>query len=189
MLPSVRNPRIDGSKPLSRFGSDFTWMSRAIVPLATSVAPVPRPTSTIGDVSALLAEAFGIEAGEPPFVDLTQEANAAKALLANRKRIRAARDLGDGGLALSAFRMAEGSGIGLTLKTADIGQLFGEDQARYVVAIRAEDLAAFMAAAGGVKVTQVGKFGGEKVTFGTESAPMAELSHLYRTAFAATVGV
>ncbi len=45
--------------------------------------------------SALLAEAFGIEAGEPPPVDLTLEANAAKAFLANRKRIRAARDLGD----------------------------------------------------------------------------------------------
>ncbi|MBL9074902.1 phosphoribosylformylglycinamidine synthase subunit PurL [Tabrizicola sp.] len=139
--------------------------------------------------SALLAEAFGIEAGEPPPVDLTLEANAAKALLANRKRVRAARDLGDGGLALAAFRMAEGAGIGLVLKTGEIGQLFGEDQARYLVAIRAEDLAAFMAAAGGVKVAQVGKFGGEKVTFGMESAPMAELSGLYRSAFAAAVGV
>jgi hypothetical protein len=85
--------------------------------------------------------------------------------------------------------MAEGAGLGLTLKTGDIGQLFGEDQARYLVAIRAEDLAAFMAAAGGVKVAQVGRFGGEKVTFGMESAPMAELSGLYRTAFATVVGV
>lgn len=139
--------------------------------------------------SALLAEAFGIEAGDPPPVDLTVEANAAKALLANRKRIRSARDLGDGGLALAAFRMAEGVGIGLTLKTGDIGQLFGEDQARYVVAIRSDDLAAFTAAAGGVKVAQVGRFGGDKVTFGTESASLAELSQLYRTAFASAVGV
>jgi hypothetical protein len=38
------------------------------------------------------------------------------------------------------------------LEAGEIGQLFGEDQARYVVAIRADDLAAFMAAAGGVKV-------------------------------------
>ena len=139
--------------------------------------------------SALLAEAFGIEAGEPPPVDLAAEASAAKALLANRKRIRAARDLGDGGLALAAFRMAEGAGIGLTLTTGDIGQLFGEDQARYVVSIRADDLAAFTAAAGGPPVTQVGTFGGDKVTFGTDSAPLSALSQLYRTAFAATVGV
>jgi phosphoribosylformylglycinamidine synthase len=139
--------------------------------------------------SALLAEAFGIEAGDPPPVDLSAELSAAKALLANRKRLRAARDLADGGLALAAFRMAEGAGLGLTLKSGDIGQLFGEDQARYVVAIRADDLAAFMAAAGGVKVAQLGKFGGDKVTFGTESAPLAELSQLYRSAFAATVGV
>jgi phosphoribosylformylglycinamidine synthase len=46
-----------------------------------------------------------------------------------------------------------------------------------------------MAAAGGVKVAQVGKFGGDRVTFGMESAPMAELSGLYRSAFAAVVGV
>jgi phosphoribosylformylglycinamidine synthase subunit PurL len=57
------------------------------------------------------------------------------------------------------------------------------------VAIRSEDLAAFMAAAGGVKVAQVGRFGGDRVTLGTESATMAELSRLYRTAFAAKVGV
>ncbi len=139
--------------------------------------------------SALLAEAFGVEAGHPPPVDLTSETSSAKALLANRKRIRAARDLGDGGLALTAFRMAEGAGLGLTLKSADIGQLFGEDQARYLVAIRPTDLAAFMAAAGGVKVTHVGQFGGERVTLGTESAPLATLSALYRSAFATSVGV
>jgi phosphoribosylformylglycinamidine synthase subunit PurL len=139
--------------------------------------------------SALLAEAFGIEAGDPPPVDLTLEVNSAKALLANRRRIRASCDLGDGGLALAAFRMAEGTGLGLTLKSGDIGQLFGEDQARYLVAIRADDLSAFMAAAGGVKVTQVGKFGGDRVTLGTDGASLADLSGLYRTAFAATVGV
>ena len=139
--------------------------------------------------SALLAEAFGIEAGDPPPVDLAAEALAASAFLANRSRIRAARDLGAGGLALAAFRMAEGAGIGLTLASGDIAQLFGEDQARYLVAIRADDLAAFTAAAGGMKVAKVGQFGGDQVTFGTDTAPMAMLSSLYRSAFAATVGV
>jgi phosphoribosylformylglycinamidine synthase len=158
-------------------------------PLGGDIAVVVGETRGHLGQSALLAEAFGIEAGEPPPVDLTLEANSAKALLSNRKRIHAARDLGDGGLALAAFRMAEGAHIGLTLKSGDIGQLFGEDQARYLVAIRAEDLAAFMAAAGGVKVAQVGKFGGERVTLGTDSAPLADLSRLYRTAFAAAVGV
>jgi phosphoribosylformylglycinamidine synthase subunit PurL len=85
--------------------------------------------------------------------------------------------------------MAEGAGLGLTLKSGEIGQLFGEDQARYLLAIRAEDLAAVMAAAGGVKVAQVGRFGGDKVTFGTDSAPLADLSRLYRSAFAEAVGV
>ena len=85
--------------------------------------------------------------------------------------------------------MAEGAGIGLTLASGDIAQLFGEDQARYLVAIRADDLAAVVAAAGGMKVAKVGQFGGDQVTFGTDSAPMAALSALYRSAFAATVGV
>ncbi|MCX7287526.1 MAG: phosphoribosylformylglycinamidine synthase subunit PurL, partial [Rhodobacterales bacterium] len=139
--------------------------------------------------SALLAEAFGIEAGDPPPVDLAAEAVSGRAVLANRARSRAARDLGDGGLALAAFRMAEGAGIGLTLSSGDIAQLFGEDQARYLVAIRADDLAAFMAAAAGVKVARIGQFGGDRVILGTDSAPLAELSSLYRSAFAATVGV
>ncbi len=58
-----------------------------------------------------------------------------------------------------------------------------------MVAIHHDDLAAFMAAAGGVKVAQVGRFGGDKVTFGTDSAPLADLSRLYRSAFATSVGV
>ncbi|MBL9053281.1 MAG: phosphoribosylformylglycinamidine synthase II, partial [Tabrizicola sp.] len=117
------------------------------------------------------------------------EISSARALLANRKRIRSARDLGDGGMALAAFRMAEAAGLGVTLKSAEIGVLFGEDQARYLVAIAPGDLAAFKAGAGGTKVTQIGTFGGDRVTFGTDSAPLAELSALYRRAFAETLGL
>ncbi len=58
-------------------------------------------------------------------------------LLANRKLIRAATDLSDGGLALAAFEMAEAAGLGVTLDAGDTGALFGEDQARYLVACAA----------------------------------------------------
>jgi phosphoribosylformylglycinamidine synthase len=139
--------------------------------------------------SALLAEAFGIEAGDAPAVDLAAEKRNGDFLRANRKALRAATDLGDGGLALAAFEMAEGAGLGVTLVPGDIPTLFGEDQARYLVAASAEGAQALEAAAltAGVPVTRVGMFGGDLVAFGADSAPLAGLSGLYRTAFARAV--
>jgi len=140
--------------------------------------------------SALLAEAFGIEAGDAPPVDLAAEKRNGDFLRANRKAIRAATDLGDGGLALAAFEMAEGAGLGVTLIPGDTPALFGEDQARYLVAASEAGAAALEAAAlvAGVQVTRIGTFGGDKVTFGSDSAPLAGLSALYRSAFAQAVG-
>jgi len=140
--------------------------------------------------SALLAEAFGIEAGDAPPVDLAAEKRNGDFLRANRKAIRAATDLGDGGLALAAFEMAEGAGLGVTLIPGDTPALFGEDQARYLVAASEAGAAALEAAAlvAGVQVTRIGTFGGDKVTFGSDSAPLADLSALYRSAFAQAVG-
>ncbi|MBE0555399.1 MAG: phosphoribosylformylglycinamidine synthase subunit PurL [Rhodobacteraceae bacterium] len=140
--------------------------------------------------SALLAEAFGIEAGDAPPVDLAAEKRNGDFLRANRKAIRAATDLGDGGLALAAFEMADGAGLGVTLIPGDTPALFGEDQARYLVAASEAGAAALEAAAlvAGVQVTRIGTFGGDKVTFGSDSAPLADLSALYRSAFAQAVG-
>jgi len=156
-------------------------------PRAGDVALVLGATRGHLGQSALLAEAFGIEAGDPPPVDLDAERAAGRAVLANRALIRAARDLGGGGLALAAFRMAEGAGLGLVLPEADIAQLFGEDQARYLLAVAPEDAGRIVA--DGVALRRVGTFGGDAVTLGGESAPMAELSALYRTAFARVVGL
>jgi phosphoribosylformylglycinamidine synthase len=141
--------------------------------------------------SALLAEAFGIEAGDAPPVDLEAERRHGEFIRANRRLIRACTDLGDGGLALAAFEMAEGAGLGVTLEAGDTPALFGEDQARYLVAAPAEDAEALVAAgkAAGVPVAVVGRFGGPLVDFGGDSAPLTDLSRLYRTAFAATVGL
>ncbi|AMY68987.1 phosphoribosylformylglycinamidine synthase subunit PurL [Frigidibacter mobilis] len=139
--------------------------------------------------SALLAEAFGIETGDAPHVDLTAERRHGEFLRANRKALRAATDLSDGGLALAAFEMAEGAGLGVTLDSGDIAELFGEDQARYLVACDAAGAAALetAAAAAGVPLARVGSFGGERVMLGRDLAALAELSALYRGAFAAAV--
>lgn len=137
--------------------------------------------------SAVLAEGFGIEAGDAPPVDLAAEKRHGEFVRANRALIRACTDLGDGGLALAAFEMAEGARVGVTVENGEAGFLFGEDQARYIVATdKAEALIAAGKAAG-VPVAIVGRFGGDAVSLGGEAASLAELSALYRGAFAKAV--
>ena len=135
--------------------------------------------------SALAAEAFGIEAGDAPPVDLAAERRHGEFLRANRKHLRAATDLSDGGLALAAFEMAEGAGIGIRLQSDDIAQLYGEDQARYLVACDAAGAEALLKAAdaAGVPAAEVGQFGGMAVEMGVDAGDLAELSRLYRSAF------
>ena len=140
--------------------------------------------------SALLWEAFGRAEGDAPPVDLATERRNGQFLLANRAFITAATDLSDGGLALAAFEMAEAAGLGLSLDTGDTAALFGEDQARYLVACTFDQAESLMVAAGqaGVRLAVVGRFGGDTVSFGGDSAPLAELASLYRSAFAAAIG-
>jgi len=160
------------------------------LPRAGDVALLIGTTAGHLGQSALLAEAFGIEAGDAPPVDLAAERKHGEFLRANRALITAATDLADGGLALAAFEMAEAAGLGLCLDPADIPTLYGEDQARYLVACstaQAVKLEA-VATAAGVPLARVGSFGGTTVRLGTDQAPLADLSALYRSAFAAAVG-
>ena len=98
-------------------------------------------------------------------------------------------DLSDGGLALAAFEMADAAGIGITLNTASIPRLFGEDQARYLVACAPDQAATLESYArrNGPGCIRVGHFGGAKVQFGSDEATLADLSTLYRGAFAAAI--
>ncbi|WP_010138287.1 phosphoribosylformylglycinamidine synthase subunit PurL [Oceanicola sp. S124] len=147
---------------------------------------------TIGHLgqSALLAEVFNRIEGDAPHVDLEAEKRNGDFIRDNTDWITACTDLSDGGLALAAFEMAEAAGVGVQIDETDQARLFGEDQARYLVACNFDSAEALMVAAGkaGVTVTTVGKFGGNEVTLGGVSAPLEELSTLYRTAFGATFG-
>jgi phosphoribosylformylglycinamidine synthase subunit PurL len=139
--------------------------------------------------SALLAEAFGIEAGDAPSVDLAAERLHGEFVRSVRGHLRAATDLSDGGLALAAFEMAEAAGLGVALDAGDIPTLFGEDQARYLIACTASGATAIAAAAkiAGVPFAVVGLFGGDVVRFGDDVASLEEMSALYRGAFATAV--
>ncbi|WP_299558109.1 phosphoribosylformylglycinamidine synthase subunit PurL [uncultured Sulfitobacter sp.] len=139
--------------------------------------------------SALLVEAFGRAEGEAPPVDLQAEATHGDFIRANRAQIAACTDLSDGGLALAAFEMANHARLGLTLGVDDTALLFGEDQARYLIAATPENADALRASAlsGGLVLAEVGCFGGESLQLGGDGAPLAELAEIYRASFAATV--
>ena len=139
--------------------------------------------------SALLAEVFNREEGDAPAVDLDTEKRNGEFIRANRELIKACTDIGDGGLALAAFELAEAAGVGVQIDAGDTPSLFGEDQARYLVACNFDQAEALMLAAGqaGVAVTTVGKFTGETVKLGGSEAPLDELSQIFRSSFAAAV--
>jgi phosphoribosylformylglycinamidine synthase subunit PurL len=140
--------------------------------------------------SALLAELNHDETGDAPHVDLTEEKRHGAFILANHGFMHACTDLSDGGLALAAFELAEGSGLGVSLTAHDIAHLFAEDQARYLIACSPAqaDLLLDAAKVDFIPAEVVGHFGGTHVTFGTSTAPLSDLSHLYRTAFEQAVG-
>ncbi len=139
--------------------------------------------------SALLAEVFNREDGDAPHVDLAAEARNGEFIRANREMIKACTDLSDGGLALAAFELAEAAGVGVCLDDASSEFLFGEDQARYLVACNFDQAEALMIAAGqaGVPLVSVGRFTGDSVKIGNSEAPLAELTETFRQSFAAAV--
>lgn len=182
--PILPTPTIGGVGLLARLDDRI-----GTTPVGGDIALVLGVTAGHLGQSALAYEAFGNETGDAPPVDLAAEKAHGDFILANRAHIRAATDLSDGGLALAAFEMAEAAGMGVTLDAADIATLYGEDQARYLIAAPEADAAALQAAAkaAGLTLARVGRFGGDSVSLGADSAPLAELSALYRSAFAKAV--
>jgi phosphoribosylformylglycinamidine synthase len=134
--------------------------------------------------SALLAS-LEVEAGEAPPVDLAAERRNGELVLRVQPLVRAATDLADGGLALAAFELAEVAGCGAVLEAGDLPTLFGEDQARYLLAVAEDDIPGLRAAAAedAVRLAVVGRVGGAEMRMGSETAPMAELAGLWRSAF------
>ena len=116
--------------------------------------------------------------GAPPPVDLAAERRAGEFLLGRiaAGQVRACHDLSDGGLAVAAAEMCMASGTGAALELAgDAGSIcgwwFGEDQGRYLLAVREADAAEILAAASaaGVLARVVGRTGGDALILGAET--------------------
>ncbi len=133
--------------------------------------------------SLYLREVCGQEKGAPPPVDLKHEravGDFVRAMIHSRK-ITACHDLSDGGLLVAVAEMAISGGIGAQLKGV-IGhaRLFGEDQGRYVVTVKASDAEGVKTAAlaANVAVEEIGITGGEAIVLGGSSVTLAELRTL-----------
>jgi phosphoribosylformylglycinamidine synthase II len=139
--------------------------------------------------SALLAEVFDRHDGDAPPVNLEVERALGDFIRTHRGLMDACTDLSDGGLALAAFELAEASGVGVRIDSADTGFLFGEDQGRYLIACSDDDAEALMDAAvdAALPLHHVGSFGGDIVRLGHSQAPLSILSGTYRTAFASSI--
>jgi phosphoribosylformylglycinamidine synthase len=128
-------------------------------------------------------EIWGIEDGPAPRVDLAAEKRAGdlvRALISDG-RVSVCHDLSDGGLACAAAEMALASDVGVYLEPhatlADASWLFGEDQARYLIAVAA-DQADIIYMAGdrlGVPAEPVGVAGGCEIAFGDDAVDLKDL--------------
>ena len=121
--------------------------------------------------SLYLREILEREEGAPPPVDLAAErrnGDLVRALIAEGIAT-AVHDVSDGGLLVALAEMAMASGIGAELDRAPQAAhafWFGEDQARYVITVKAGVAETVMARvrAAGIPVRQLGLTGGDALT-------------------------
>ncbi len=118
--------------------------------------------------SLYLREILGREDGAPPPVDLALERKTGdfvRARIASGD-LRTVHDLSDGGLVAAAAEMALASGVGVELDATSEAHahpfLFGEDQARYLVAVEDAGPLIEAAKAEGLVAAVVGRSGGNR---------------------------
>lgn len=128
--------------------------------------------------SAYLATICGQEAGAPPPVDLAVERRNGDFVrgLITGGQVNTCHDLSDGGLVVALAEMAMAGGIGASVTALPAGPshavLFGEDQARYLVAVSqgAVDAVLNEAKAAGVAALAIGMTGGDTLALPGEAA-------------------
>ncbi len=138
---------------------------------------------TVGHLGAslYLREIHRSEEGAPPPVDLAAERKTGDFVRAQIQsgQVSACHDVSDGGLlvAIAEMLMPHGIGAQITLPEGPVHAIaFGEDQGRYVVAVK--DAAAFLTAAqsAGIPATQLGTTGGSALSLeGQGSLDIKEL--------------
>ena len=146
--------------------------------------------------SLWLREVAGREDGPPPPVDLAAERRNGDFVrgLILAGQVHACHDVSDGGLLVAVAEMALGGDVGATLRDAPAGVMphgfwFGEDQARYVLAVADADAALAAAEDAGVPALRLGRAEGAHLTLpGGVSISLAELRAAHERFFPAWMG-
>ncbi len=115
--------------------------------------------------SLYLRELLGREDGAPPPVDLAAERRNGD-FVRNRilnHEVEACHDVSDGGLLVAVAEMALAGDCGVELTGAGAAEYwFGEDQARYILAVKEAADLLVAAAAAGIPAQHIGRSSGEK---------------------------
>jgi phosphoribosylformylglycinamidine (FGAM) synthase-like enzyme len=139
---------------------------------------------TVGELGAsmYLRELLGREDGAPPPVDLALERKTGDLVrhLIQSDQVTVVHDLSDGGLIAAVAEMALASRVGATLSAPLAvpahALLFGEDQARYLIATSNPAPVLAAAAAADVPASTIGQAGGEALSWpGLFDLPLARL--------------
>jgi phosphoribosylformylglycinamidine synthase len=147
--------------------------------------------------SVYLRDIHGREDGPPPPVDLAHEKRVGDFIrgLIDDGMVTAVHDLSDGGLAVALAEMAMASSIGASVRQPDAARpaavFFGEDQGRYAVTARPENLDTLhdRAEIAGVFMPWIGNSGGGELKLGEAGAiSVAKLLQAYETWFPAFMG-
>ena len=135
--------------------------------------------------SAIIDEIFNLQDGTPPKVDLHVEKQNGFFILNNKHLINACTDLSDGGLALAAFELAEKGNLGIEIDITDTATLFGEDQARYLIACNFDqaELLFVRAREQSVTINKIGVLGGDEIKFGEFYTHKDRLFRIFRDSF------
>ncbi len=156
--------------------ADVSKAARIAVPEeGLQLVLIGETTGWLGQ-SLYLREVARGEEGAPPPVDLAQERSNGDFVRGciDKGQVAACHDLSDGGLAMAAADMALAGKVGITLSSgpAEIpahAWLFGEDQARYLIATADADRILAEALQAGIPAQIVGETGGDALTLGEET--------------------
>jgi phosphoribosylformylglycinamidine synthase len=132
--------------------------------------------------SIYLREIHGLETGAPPEVDLKAERRNGDFVrgLITSSAVVACHDISDGGLLVALAEMAMGGGVGATLDIpVETGLLFGEDQARYIIATATPEAVEVKAGAASVPIRRLGVTGGDALVLAGDSIAVAALKETH----------
>jgi phosphoribosylformylglycinamidine (FGAM) synthase-like enzyme len=141
---------------------DITLVIGQALPPGHALVLIGETEGWLGQ-SLWLREVLGREEGAPPPVDFVAERKNGDWVRGQivAGAIAACHDLSDGGLLIAVAEMAMSGSTGVTLKAPPAGVTahgwwFGEDQARYLIAVKDADVAIKAAQSAGVAAFHIG---------------------------------